>query len=189
MGLILLAGSSLVSADIVELPLDCAGVYDSNTPAWTLNFDLGISFTDMSHVYIDWSGDITGALARDYPNPDNIFPIDVAIGSYLGSAPNWRHTDFWAGEATYPAPQLLDARSEFFYGSMPWSELFDGQGKITIEYLEAIIPGSYIEHGSVDLTSATLVVDGTVVPEPATLFLLAIGTVCLQAKYRKKLSS
>jgi hypothetical protein len=182
----LLALCCVAKADIVELALDCAGVYDSNTPGWTLDFDLGVTFTDISHVYVDWSGEIIAALAAEYSNPDEPFPIDVGIWSYLGSAPNWRHTDFWAGAATYPDPELFDARSEFLYGSMPWSELFDGQGRITIDYTQAILgEGWYIEDGSVDLTSATLVVDGTPVPEPSTLLLLAVGAVYVRAKHRR----
>lgn len=85
------------NADIVQLPLDCAGIYDLNTPAWTLDFDLGVTFTDISHVYIDWSGDITGGLATDPYTPGDPFPIDVEIGAYLGNSPNWRHTTVQGG--------------------------------------------------------------------------------------------
>ena len=181
----LLAVCCIAKADIVQLPLDSAGVYDFNTPAWVLEFDLGVTFTDISHVYMDWSGEITGALARDYPDPDNIFAIDVAIGSYLGSAPNWRHTDFWAGAASYPDAEPFDDLSEFeLLGGSTWSALLDGQGTILIHYTEAIIgEGYYREHGFVDLASATLVVDGSIIPEPSTLFLLAMGAICLRAEY------
>jgi hypothetical protein len=61
----------------------------------------------------------------------------------------------------------------------------DGRGSITIEYEELIIPGSYIEDGSVDLTSATLVVDGVVVPEPTTLLLVSFGAFFVRNQLHK----
>lgn len=64
---------------------------------------------------------------------------------------------------------------------MPWSELFDGQSIITIQYMEPIIlDGRFIEHGSILLYSATLVVEGTIVPEPATIFLVGMGMIVVQ---------
>jgi hypothetical protein len=177
---ILMAGPSLVSADIVEFPLDCAGVYDFNTAPWSTDFDLGVSFTEISHVYIDWAGDITAGLAVQ--GGSDPFAMVVGIKAYL-NPPIDAATTVWGGEATYPDPEAFDSQSEFAlsYGVQTWSGLLDGQGVAQIYYTEAIIlDGMYVEHGSVDLTSATLVVDGTVVPEPATVLLLAIGAVWVQ---------
>lgn len=179
--------SASAGADIVELDLftlGCPSTYDYDSPYWTSDFDLGVTFTEIFHVYIDWSGEITGGLAVDDSNPDEPFPIDVGIGAYLESPPNWRHTTRWGGAATHPDAEVFDVQSEFVYGTMPWSELFDGEGTITIEYKELVIlNGTYVESGSVFLNSATLVVDGTIVPEPASILLLAMGTLCLRAKY------
>ena len=166
MGAVLVCNiSTLGNADIVELPVAGEGEYASSE-TWTTDFDLGVTFTEISNVYIDWSGEITGGLAINYNDPDNPFPIDVGIGSYLERPLNWRHVSLWGGESTYPNPEPFDYLSEYIYGGMPWSELYDGQGTITIEYKELImLDGSYIEHGSITLDSATLVVEGIVVPE------------------------
>lgn len=182
-----LAGTA--GATIVELPLAAQGVYDFNQSYWTTDFDLGVTFTEISNVYIDWSGTITAALVifDNDPGMDPV-PISVGIRAAIGSPPNWRHTDVWGGAATYPAPEPFDYRSEFIYGAMLWSELFDGQGTIGIQYTEPIIFGTYVDHGSVVLNSASLIVDGVVVPEPATFLLLVMGAVGIQSRYRNKRS-
>jgi len=185
-GLALLAGGVReADADIVEFPLACEGQYNSGE-WWETDFDLGVTFTEISHVYIDWSGEITAGLATDPmrlgPQP---FPEDVGLSAWLGSAPFWRHTSVYGGVATYPEPEVFDFRSEFELGSMPWSELFDGQGTIGISYTELIGPYlTYVEFGFVVLNEATLVVDGTPVPEPATFLLLILGGLVLLRKRR-----
>lgn len=92
------------------------------------------------------------------------------------------------GEATYPAAEPFDSLSEFsLISNSTWSDLLDGQGPISVGYQEAIIlDGAYIKAGSITLTQATLIVDGTVVPEPATLMLLSIGIFGIRRKSFKK---
>ncbi|NIP24612.1 MAG: PEP-CTERM sorting domain-containing protein [Phycisphaerae bacterium] len=92
------------------------------------------------------------------------------------------------GEATYPEPESFDLQSEFgLPGSTTWSDLLDGQGKIAIDY--AVLGGPYViyvESGFIDLSSAILIVEGTPVPEPATVILLALGVIGLCAGRRKR---
>ncbi len=177
--LVVLFGITGVDAAIVELPLTCEGRYDFNSPYWTTDFGLGVTFTEISHVYIDWSGEITAGLAVDPMRPGpQPFPEDVGLSAGLGRAPFWRHTGFYGGAALYPEPEVFDFKSEFELGSMPWSELFDGQCRIEINYVAVIGPYlTFVESGFVDLSSATLVVEGTPVPEPATILLLALGII------------
>jgi len=184
----LLGASSLAEADIFELPLAAEGEYDFNSPYWTADFDLSVTFTDISNVYIDWAGEITAALVIFDDNPGmDPAPFGVGIVAAIGTPPNWRHTGVVSGGgAAYPEPEPFDLRSEFEFGTMPWSELFDGQGTIGIEYTEPIIFGTYVEHGSVVLNSATLIVDGVPVPEPATFLFMTIGAIALRAKHRNK---
>ncbi len=75
-------------ADVIELPLDCAGTYDINTPAWNYNFDLGVTFSEISNVYIDWSGEAVANLIVDSLG-SSPRPMGATIMAYvdLGSYP------------------------------------------------------------------------------------------------------
>jgi hypothetical protein len=179
----------LAYAETVQLDLfsvGCPSLFDPNH-YWSSDIDLGVQFSQIDSVYIDWAGEITGGLAVDYNDPENPYPMDVKIGSYFESAPDWRHVSVWGGSLTYPNPEPFDNLSEFIYGSMPWSELYDGQVKISIEYGRAImLNGTYVEDGFVTLTDATLEVEGTVVPEPSTILLLTAGIFIARRKSFKK---
>ena len=62
-----------VRATIVELPLDCAGTYCIGY-SWEADFDLGVEFTDISSVSIEWSGEITGGRSVYTSNPNDPLP-------------------------------------------------------------------------------------------------------------------
>jgi hypothetical protein len=179
-GLVLLLSITGVYADIVELPLDCEGRYDVNSGPWEMDFDLGITFTEISHVYIDWAGEIMAGLAYNpsMPGPQP-YPCDIGLIASLGRNPGARLADVYGGEATYPEPESFDFRSEFeLLGMATWSDLLGGQGTFMIDYTRLVGPYlTYIESGFVDLKSATLIVDGTPVPEPATILFLGLGVL------------
>ena len=75
---ILLFGNSLPANVTIELTLDCAGDY-SLGDTWSANFNLGVTFSDISHVYIDWEGEITAGRAIYYTKPDEPFPQRVGL--------------------------------------------------------------------------------------------------------------
>jgi hypothetical protein len=184
-GLVVLLSITAVNADIVELPLDCEGRYDVDSGPWEMGFDLGVTFTEITNVYIDWSGEIMAGLATDPMRPGpQPFPCDVGLLAYLGHNPYARLTEVYGGEATYPEPEGFNYLSEFeLLGSTTWSDLLDGQG--TIEIGHVVLGGpylAYVEFGFVDLSSATLVVEGTPVPEPATVYLFILGWVLLRKR-------
>jgi len=184
---VVLGFGGMADADIVELnllDLGCPTEFNWDSPYWTTNFDLGVTFFEISHVYMDWSGEITAGLAILYDNPDEPFPLDVGVYTSLGFNPYLRRATIWGGETTYPETQVFDCLSEIgLTGTSTWSDLLDGQGTITIGYTEFIMLfGRYVEHGFVNLTKATLVVDGVIVPEPATFLLMGLGGLLLRKK-------
>jgi hypothetical protein len=174
---IVLAITTVVWGNVIELPLNCEGTYDINTPYWTTDFDLGVTFSEISHVYVDWAGGITAGLAVRYTDPCNLFPLEVGIRAAF-SFP-FRYVAVWGGEESYHSPELFD--SLFEIKSSTWSDLLDGQGTINIQFEELIMTnGRYIKDGSVMLNDATLVVEGTIVPEPTSLLLFALGGLFLK---------
>ena len=182
---LLLAGPT-VNAEIItyELPPAFEREYNYNDPYLQMDFDLGVTFTEISNVYIDWSGEITAGLAIFYSNPDEPFPLDVGIYASLGFNPSLRRTEIWKGAESYPDAELYDELSEIksTTGATNWSDLLDGQGTITVGYTEyIIIDGHYTESGLVTLDNATLTVNGILVPEPATILLLGFGGLILRA--------
>ena len=175
-----------VRATIIELPLDCAGTYSFND-LWAINFDLGVEFTDIAHVYIDWEGEITAGLAIRYDNPEVTFPMNVGLTAVIERPFPWRHTTIWKGESTYPDSEPFDVRSEFIYGTMPWSELYDGKAELRIGYIQVLMMnGEYIEPGLISLNNANLVIDGTMIPEPVTITLLSMGLVGIRLRRKKQ---
>jgi hypothetical protein len=177
----LLGASPLASADIVSLDLfdlGCQTLYDSNSSVWTTNFDLGVTFMEISNVYIDWAGEITGGLAMLYSNPEEPFPFDVSINAYL-DMPVDAGVSIWGGEATYPNSEPFDCQLDFeLFGLGSWSDLLEGQGTIWFFYEELIIiKGSYIESGSIVLDRANLIVEGVPVPEPTAFLFIIIGVI------------
>ena len=178
-----MAGADTVQLDL--LSLGCPTEFNFDLSGWQQDFDLGITFTEISHVYIDWSGGITAGLTQI--NNQQPFPENVGILADLGSNPWARLTSIYGGQATYPATEFFNGQNEFIKGEWDeestWSDLFDGKGTILLEYNEYIIQdGGYVQHGSIILDSATLVVEGTIVPEPATIFLLGLGVILAHKK-------
>lgn len=179
--IVLLASGSFqfAQAELVELDLlslGCPTTLNYDQSGWTYNFDLGVQFLDIQHVYMDWEGEITAGLVKSNYLPDP-YPEDVGLGAHIENPPDWRYTIIWAGESTYPNPEPFDELSEFVEGYLPLSELYDGRGFLGVDYMEYIIlDGYYIEDGNIELTELKLVVDGTVVPEPGTFILFCLGT-------------
>ena len=185
--IILFIGNNLPANVTIEFPLDCAGTYNVGQ-GWSTDFDLGVEFTDISHVYIDWEGEMTASLARFFDNPDNLVPVDSAISAVLGEYPSWRYITIPGGESTYPSPESCNINAEFLYGSMPLSELYDGKGKIRISYtVFSLTQVIYDEYGQVTLNNAKLVIDGIPIPEPTTFILVSIGLLGIRLS-RKKLN-
>lgn len=174
-------------ASIFEIPLSCPEEW-SPGQRWEMEFDLGVSFVEIQRVAVDWSGEITGALCtwRDDPGatPWSVgasFEADLLRPS--GDDRRIGSTAVHGGLSTYPAPESFNLESAF--SGQPWSDLLSGRGAIEVEFVWTLpfswvpvtVPSGHLRH-------ATLIVEGTPVPEPATLLLVALGALALLARRR-----
>jgi hypothetical protein len=190
-GIVLLAFGP-IWADTVEVnlfDLGCQRNFNNSDPSWSSDFDLGVFFNEISHIYIDWSGQITASLwVSDY-DPGNPFPGDEGISAYLGSNPWPRDTEIYGGQETYPLPEPFDQISTFSLSqTSSWSDLLDGQGTIYISRSGLVSEPElhYYERGSIELNNAILIFEGTIIPEPSSLLLMVTGLLGLLSRNRKK---
>lgn len=168
----------------IELPLAAEGVYDFEQ-SWATNFDLGVTFTDISSVYIDWSGEITAELV----GADPPFPINGQFVAKLYEADPYDYLGtayIQTGVGMYPDPEPFDLQSAFT--NEGWAMLLDGQGSIEI-WFGGIYRPAYL--GTVELPSGlldsvTLVFDGVPIPEPGTFVLFAIGLPIVKPFSKRK---
>ena len=101
-----LTGSS--QATIVELDLlslGCPTEFNFDSTYWQTDFDLGVTFIEITNVYMDWSGAITAGLAIDYDNLNEPYPLHVGLLAGLGGTPYERFAQVWGGR------QLIQAQS------------------------------------------------------------------------------
>ena len=169
--LVVLLSIAGANADIVELPLAAEGEYASSE-TWTMDFDLGVTFLDISHVYIDWAGEITGEETMHAGVIDAQF---VATLYELNPHDYFGRAYVQGGADMYPDPEPFGLQSPF--NGQDWTMLLDGKASIEIWFGATSHPLDVISLSvpSGALDSATLVVEGNIIPEPATFFLLALG--------------
>lgn len=187
---IILVASLLITAnagaDIVQYDLNCAGSYAENQ-IWTADFDIGTAFYEISGIYIDFSGSINASAylflpsgpVESYDAYFNPQLYELSSSTSLGSASVFR------GQSSYPAPEPFDLQLQFDVSD--FSPLLDGTGTIKIGFhptfpVEMVLMEK-IADASGQLNPAKLIFDGTIIPEPATLLLLAFGSLTLRKKH------
>ena len=113
---------------MVEVPLDCAGHYEW-FDTWTGQFDLGLEFSQIDNVYVDWSGEITAELAEGFSGGELLRNAEFLLEPYEGDIV-FGSALVRAGKATYPDPEPFDEQTGFDY--LDLSRLLDGQGEVKI---------------------------------------------------------
>jgi hypothetical protein len=192
--LVLIIGTG-VFGDTIELPLNCAGAYDINTPFWTMDFDLGVTFSEISNIYVNWSGAITAEIAYESHNPNNTFPLPGEfLLRFYNSHPTGPfdyapgYADMLKGVDTYPAPEPFDSNTVPYFSSGYLSELLDGKASVSLLFNKS--PRYEFTYTLINprgqLDSATLIFEGTIVPEPSTILLLAFGLIGVRVSKRKE---
>jgi hypothetical protein len=167
--------------------LGCPTAFSHNMNRWRTDFDLDIPVSEISHVYIDWSGTFTAGLSAYNDDPCNLIPWNTSLSANLHLENFDCFIYISGGKSTYPAPQQFAVVSPLIGGvgppSLPFEPFFELLQFPEPKPLDK--PVKHIEHGSITLNKATLIIEGTFVPEPATLFLLTLGGLPLLTSRRK----
>jgi hypothetical protein len=101
-----MANATIVQLDLFDL--GCPTEFNWDNSYWRTDFDLGVTFTEISNVYIDWSGEITAGLAVEPTRPgQQPFPLEVGIGASLGGFPYPRFAQVWGGRQFIQPPSHL----------------------------------------------------------------------------------
>jgi hypothetical protein len=170
----------------IELP-DLVGDLEPPPSGSSAAFDFGTYFIDVEQVRIDLRGTFTPGSAHG----DGVqFPVDewfevpaeieVTMEPGVGSCFTFLNP--------LESPFNMQQAFELHHGAS-WDFLLDGTDEVTAYSNTPIMGGKVVvTPPTVEISEAYLVLEG-VVPEPATLVLLAMGALCLQAKYGKRLSS
>lgn len=181
LGLVGRAGADIVGLNLFDL--GCPTEFNWDSPSWRADFDLGVTFTEITSVYLEWLGTITAEVVAPIGQPDKVHPIDaVFVATLYESDPHnyFSRVSVQAGQATYPEPELFGLRSVFT--NEDWPALLDGKSNIGIR-LAMITRPAYlytVEYPSGNLILPLLYFEGTFVPEPATVLLFGLASLLLR---------
>ena len=110
-------------SDTVEVNLFDLGC-PTNLSSWTTEFDMGVTFSQISNVYIDWSGQMTAGLAVSNNNPNNPFPMDIGIIAYLGDNPWPRALKYREGKEPIPHQKYLIKYRLYLFFRVPVGPIY-----------------------------------------------------------------
>lgn len=171
------AGTLQAATFTVNLP--CTGSYYAGEQYSTI-IDLGQSFTSIQSVSVAWSGKIWGGLVP--MPPYNSVPTNGRVIAAIwndSNAISKQGTTPSLGAATYPSPASFDCTTALtpYLGNSSWDFLLDGKTRVTIDFSQILtIPENGMPiQPRYQLDSASLIVDGTPVPEPSSIVALLLG--------------
>ena len=177
------------------MPLTLTGTYPEESGARSQTVDFGISFESIQSVSITWLGSIVGGTRGDGGPP----PFPIITTPYDCGLLAWFTSDTGGiaqqaigpvcGKDTYPSSESFSS-TDAFTGSGSWSFLLDGRAQIFIRMNMVIFldpQPRYRTYATGELSSATLILEGSPVPEPSGLVALLLGLTKATMLARKRL--
>ena len=167
-----LISSAISYADIYQIPLDVNGYYEFHDSI-SFNIDLGTQLTEVHDVRFNCSGDVA---AIDAPG---LFEC-----TFFAGAAKWQHAYTDVIYSASFTPFTCDNIPFISSNSATWDFLLDGEASGYMRLITNIIyiPEFPPEHIYGNIYSASLSINATPVPDPATLLLLGLGGLALLRK-------
>jgi hypothetical protein len=194
----LVLGTSALQAEVFEFDVpELQGDYFPGSGTVTVPLDLSVSFAEISSVSLRLTGTHTvGQIQWEWPDGEFLaLPLDV-LGGYRATDPylRMRFEQRLPGASGGPFDEtlLLRGLSNMTY-YRDYRELMDGRVDFyLLGSFGPMIPEVYIvSYPSMTVQSATLVVEGSIVPEPCAVVLgisAATGLLGL-ARHRLRFSA
>lgn len=171
--------SAAVKANIFVVPLDVDGFYNGGDTV-NFEFDLGTALTEVQSARFICSGSITAGL--DYWGD----PVSCRFEARLLTGVNYMFARSpYAGASEWPDPEPFSCDSVFNPAAgATWDFLLDGhtEGCVFLWGPEGPISYPPQSNSSGTITSASIIIEATPVPEPATLFFLGLGAAMLRKR-------
>jgi hypothetical protein len=172
--LVFLISNAISWADIYQIPLDVDGYYEIFQVV-DFNIDLGTELIQIHNVRFNCIGDIS---AIDAPG---LFEC-----TFFAGTAKWQHA--YTDVIFSPSFTPFTCNNIPFVSSndATWDFLLDGNAS---GYVGLITSAMFFPENPPDeiyghIYSASLTIDATPVPEPATLLLLALGAFALKRNHR-----
>jgi len=168
--------AAFVSGAVVTIPLPGLAGPVGTYPNWTTTaFNAGTTFLDIQDARFKCSGVITPGTLYHTPDPETLIEFNGVIEVFM------EYDTFGGGlwSLFVQSGEMQTGIEQSFNdnGSATWNFLLDGQGEITANMLGFPLGFDIVitEFSTAIITEAYLIIEGTPVPEPATLSLLALG--------------
>jgi hypothetical protein len=158
-------------AEIFEVPLPITGTYQLNERR-DFSVDFGTGFSEIREAWLRLEGTMVAPLRGPFGDPTPTIPHDGLFQVFL-TEPRLVATGPSVGRDTYPSPEPFGGQFPFeSFEPIDWSPLLDGRtaGWTTMTH-SGVVGNQIVAGGTGTITSASLILDATVIPEPT----LAVG--------------
>ena len=175
--------STYVLGQTITVPLPGLTGPVGSHPNWTTtSFDAGVYFSQIQEVRFQCSGTMTQGIAQEggLLGPPITFAFDGAIEIFMDPGPG-----LWF---LLVSPDHIANNTELIFdgaGSPSWDFLLDGNAQITANMIGDTfgIDVVTIVPATAEITDALLIIEGTVIPEPASILLFTAGVFLIRKKY------